>query len=163
MKRFENDMKHDAMVWIIWSCVSIACVAIIVFVVVVDYNDGKAPTTTQCAYENLGGCVEMLDPNNADVICAAYLHDTLEDTDTTYDELVKEFGPRVAELVYEVTQEGSKDNYGYYFPRLKSKDAILIKFADRASNIARMDAWPESRKEQYLNKSKFWRSEGPNE
>ncbi len=92
-----------------------------------------------------------------EVIQASYLHDTLEDTDTTYDELVEVFGKRVADLVNEVTQEGQKDEYGFYFPRLKSKEAILIKLIDRASNITRMESWDEKRKEHYLKKTKFWK------
>lgn len=94
-----------------------------------------------------------------DIIAAALLHDVIEDTAITYDEIVEEFGPRVANLVMEVTHEGQKDQHGYYFPRLQSKDGILIKFADRLSNLSRMDNWPTKRKEQYLRKSKFWRSE----
>jgi guanosine-3',5'-bis(diphosphate) 3'-pyrophosphohydrolase len=94
-----------------------------------------------------------------ELIAAAYLHDTLEDTDTTHQDLVDRFGQRVADLVYEVTHEGKKDEKGYYFPRLESKDAILLKFADRLSNLSRMDCWPKGRQEQYLRKSKFWRSE----
>lgn len=96
------------------------------------------------------------DPN---IISAAYLHDVLEDTNTTIDELRDEFGEKVSNLVLEVTQEGQKDSHGYYFPRLKTKEGIMIKFADRLSNISRMDAWPEKRRNQYLRKSKFWRSE----
>jgi hypothetical protein len=34
------------------------------------------------------------------VVAAAYLHDTLEDTETTLQQLVEEFGGEVAELVY---------------------------------------------------------------
>src|SRR5262245_51957103 len=37
------------------------------------------------------------------VIAAAYLHDTLEDTDTTFGELINHFGIAVATLVYEMT------------------------------------------------------------
>lgn len=37
------------------------------------------------------------------VIISGILHDTLEDTDTTYDELIKEFGIEVADLVVELT------------------------------------------------------------
>jgi (p)ppGpp synthase/HD superfamily hydrolase len=37
------------------------------------------------------------------VVAAAYLHDVLEDTDTTFGDLVTEFGPEVAALVAEVT------------------------------------------------------------
>lgn len=94
-----------------------------------------------------------------DVICAALLHDTLEDTSTTYEELVQNFGKRIADLVNEVTHEGKADSKGYYFPRLKSKDAILIKFADRLSNLSRMNSWPLDRQAHYLRKSKFWKSE----
>ncbi len=97
---------------------------------------------------------------DADVLCAALLHDTIEDTDTTYEELVKEFNPRIADLVMEVTHEGSKDKVGYYFPRLKTQEGILIKFADRLSNLSRMEAWNKKRQAQYIRKSKFWKSEG---
>ena len=92
-----------------------------------------------------------------EVIAAAYLHDTLEDTNTSYVDLLSEFGPRVASLVMEVTHEGAKDNYGYYFPRLKSKEGIMIKFADRLSNISRMENWSEARQKHYLKRSRFWR------
>ncbi len=92
-----------------------------------------------------------------EMVAASYLHDTLEDTDTTYEELKREFGERVANLVHEVTHEGQKDNYGYYFPRLKSKDAIIIKLADRINNLTRMDSWDIARQEHYLQKTRFWK------
>src|ERR1700716_264036 len=38
-----------------------------------------------------------------DVVAAAYLHDVLEDTATTRAELEEQFGPRVADLVAQVT------------------------------------------------------------
>ena len=94
-----------------------------------------------------------------EIIAAAYLHDTLEDTKTTYEELKDNFGQRVADLVLEMTHEGKKDEKGYWFPRLKSKEAILIKFADRLSNLSRMGVWDEERQLHYLKKSKFWKSE----
>lgn len=93
------------------------------------------------------------------IIVAGLLHDIIEDTDCTHDELIELFGKRIADLVYEVTHEGHKDEHGYYFPRLKSKEAIMIKFADRLHNLSRIDEWPKERQDQYLRKSKFWRSE----
>ena len=90
------------------------------------------------------------------IIMAGLLHDTLEDTDTEYDQLKAEFGQRVADLVHEVTHEGQKDEVGFYFPRLSTKEAILIKFADRLSNLTRMSAWNPKRQEHFLRKSKFW-------
>ena len=95
--------------------------------------------------------------NNTEVVMAGFLHDILEDTEVTYEELKEEFGQRVADLVNEVTQEGTKDNYGYYFPRLKTAEGIMIKLVDRASNIGRMGSWNPERQEHYLNKTKFWK------
>jgi len=97
---------------------------------------------------------------NPNLVASAYLHDTIEDTNTTYEELVKEFGKEISDWVMEVTHEGKKDNYGYWFPRLKTKEGILLKFADRLSNLSRMDCWNKQRQDQYLRKSKFWKSEG---
>ena len=92
-----------------------------------------------------------------EVIASAYLHDTLEDTDATLIELRELFGKKITNLVYELTHEGKKDHIGYYFPRLKSKDAILVKFADRLSNLSRMSSWNKKRQNHYLRKSVFWK------
>lgn len=105
-------------------------------------------------------CIIREITEDQDLIAAAYLHDTIEDTSTTYDELVRSFGSIIADLVMEVTHEGKKDEYGYWFPRLKTKKGIMLKFADRLSNLSRMGSWDEKRKEHYLKKSKFWKSEG---
>jgi len=109
----------------------------------------------------VGRGVTAIVPHDTELIQAAFLHDTIEDTDTTYEEVVKEFGTDVADLVMEVTHEGKKDQQGYYFPRLKTPRGILLKMIDRASNLSRMSNWHEKRIAQYLRKSKFWRSEIP--
>ena len=93
------------------------------------------------------------------LLCASLLHDTLEDTNTTYEDLVEEFNQDIADLVNEVTHERQKDNNGYCFPRLKTERGIILKFADRLSNLTRMKPWNEERKQYYLKKSKFWKSE----
>lgn len=89
---------------------------------------------------------------------AACLHDTIEDTDITYEEVARLFGKPVADLVMEVTHEGTKETGGHYFPRLSSYRGYLLKFADRLSNLSRMDAWDKGRKEHYLARSRFWKS-----
>jgi (p)ppGpp synthase/HD superfamily hydrolase len=93
-----------------------------------------------------------------EIISVTYLHDILEDTDTTFNELNSEFGLRIANLVFQVTHIGTNDSIGYSFPNLKDRDAIMIKFADRLSNISRMDSWDEKRKAHYLKQSVFWRT-----
>lgn len=116
-------------------------------------DDGNDYFETHCL--QVMKILEMI-TNNHTILMAGLLHDTLEDTDTSYEELKSHFGVTVANLVNEVTHEGKKDEIGFTFPRLKSKDAILIKFADRLSNLSRMGSWNEKRQEHYLKKSKFW-------
>ena len=52
-------------------------------------------------------------------ICAAILHDVVEDTDATYDDLVKEFSEEIAEMVDGVTKL-RKDTI-YYYRRATSR------------------------------------------
>ena len=82
----------------------------------------------------------------------------IEDTETEYGEIAIKFNEDIADLVMEVTHEGNKDT-GYYFPRLKTKRGIILKFADRLSNLSRMECWDEERQQHYLKRSKFWKNE----
>ena len=91
-------------------------------------------------------------------LCAGLLHDVIEDTDTTYEELVHEFTKEIADLVMEVTFDGDKET-GRYFPRLHSHKAIVVKFADRLSNLVRMVDWPGDWQQDYLRQSCFWPTE----
>lgn len=80
-----------------------------------------------------------------DVVTAALLHDTLEDTDTTRDEIVAAFNRHVAELVGFVTELKEKDGKTLswkerkqdYLDRLAQADAdaIVIAAADKIDNI----------------------------
>ena len=90
-----------------------------------------------------------------EILCAGILHDVIEDAGVTYEELVKEFSLEIADLVLECTHIGTKE-LGRYFPYLHSKKAIIVKFADRLSNISRMDDWPGDWQLDYLNESCFW-------
>jgi (p)ppGpp synthase/HD superfamily hydrolase len=83
----------------------------------------------------------------------------IEDSEITYDYLVEHFGKRIADLVNEVTHSGCKDTKGYYFPRLKTREGILIKYCDHVSNLNRITEWDEKRQEHFIRHSKFWRTE----
>lgn len=95
--------------------------------------------------------------DDENMIAAALLHDVIEDTAITYEDLVIDFGEDIANLVNEVSHEGKPDSKGYYFPRLKTQRGIMLKFADRLSNLSDMASWDEKRREHYLRKSKFWK------
>lgn len=95
--------------------------------------------------------------DDPEIIAAGLLHDTIEDAKVMRRELEFEFGERVATIVWEVTKEKDPKTGASYFPNLKSKEAIMVKFADRLSNLSRMHAWPPERREAYLRKSYFWR------
>lgn len=74
------------------------------------------------------------------LIAAAVLHDTLEDTTATYDELEARFGELVAKLVLEVTDDQSltkKEQREALLRKIPnmSADACLLKMADGISNV----------------------------
>lgn len=73
------------------------------------------------------------------IIIAAYLHDILEDTSTTFKELVHEFGYSVAVSVQSVTDEPgisrNERKAKSWRKILSNPDGIYIKLADRIANI----------------------------
>lgn len=64
-----------------------------------------------------------------EVVAAALLHDTLEGTSTTYEELVENFGNRTAGLVLEVTDEFTKESY-QHMNRAQRKNAEAARLAE---------------------------------
>ncbi|MEW6443030.1 MAG: HD domain-containing protein [bacterium] len=94
-------------------------------------------------------------------LVAAVLHDTVEDTDTSFEELEGRFGPRVAELVRELTDDKSlekekrKELQVEHAP-LASPEAKRIKIADKICNVRDVTAnppakWPLERRRRYLD------------
>jgi len=85
-----------------------------------------------------------------EVLCAALLHDTIEDTDTTEDELREAFGDRIAGIVAEVTDDTSlpkaerKRAQIDHAPAL-SEGARLVKLADKICNLRDVASHPPSR------------------
>ncbi|MBC7804507.1 MAG: bifunctional (p)ppGpp synthetase/guanosine-3',5'-bis(diphosphate) 3'-pyrophosphohydrolase [Candidatus Parcubacteria bacterium] len=87
---------------------------------------------------------------DVEVLAAALLHDTIEDTATTLDELRENFGERVAGMVAEVTDD--KDLPKADRKRLQiehaagiSSGAKLVKLADKICNLRDVAERPPSR------------------
>lgn len=105
---------------------------------------------------------------DTDTICAAVLHDTVEDTDVTLDELRKKFGEDVALMVDGVTKIGlvplvSKEEQQAENIRkilmAMSKDirVIIIKLADRLHNMRTLAARPpEKQRKTSLETMNFY-------
>ncbi len=121
-------------------------------------HEGQLKASGRPYFEHTQQVVHILRQvtNDPAIIAAGYLHDTVEHTETTYTDLLEEFGGKVANLVMEVTREERPDERGHSFPRLHSQEGVMIKFADRLSNISGIEALSEEGQQLYLHKSKFW-------
>jgi (p)ppGpp synthase/HD superfamily hydrolase len=95
---------------------------------------------------------------------AAILHDTLEDTDTTFEELEEKFGSKAAGIVREVTDDkslrkGERKRLQIERAPHLSRPAKQIKIGDKIANI--MDVtysppkgWSKERRREYLTWSR---------
>jgi len=77
---------------------------------------------------------------DVEVLMAALLHDTIEDTKTTEQELLTRFGERVAGIVLEVTDDKSlpkeqRKELQISHAGLKSTEAAMVKISDKICNL----------------------------
>jgi len=97
-------------------------------------------------------------------LAAALLHDTVEDTETTFDELEAEFGPAISKLVAELTdnnklpKEERKRLQIEHAPSLSPR-ARIVKLADKICNLRDVvhdppAGWPLKRKQEYFDWAK---------
>ena len=101
---------------------------------------------------------------DAEVLAAAVLHDTIEDTETIEDELTTAFGSVIASAVAEVTdnkllaKQTRKELQVQHAPCL-SERAKLVKLADKICNLRDVAAtppvdWPLERRQAYFDWAK---------
>lgn len=89
------------------------------------------------------------------LISAAFLHDTIEDTDTTHADLVKQFGALIAGMVQELTTDKEASDAigkGEYIANKMAKMsswALVVKLADRLANVQDIDTRPEDFQKRY--------------
>ena len=101
---------------------------------------------------------------DTDVLCAALLHDTVEDTATTRKELRRAFGARIAGIVAEVTDDKRLPKAKRKALQVKhaaviSREAKLVKLADKICNVrdvARRPPadWDRKRQREYFDWAK---------
>lgn len=98
------------------------------------------------------------------VLCAALLHDTIEDTETTPAELAELFGIEIADIVMEVTDDkalpkAERKRLQIEHVAKASYQAKLVKLADKISNLRDIAerppaSWDADRKKEYYNWAK---------
>lgn len=102
--------------------------------------------------------------DDAVVIAAALLHDTIEDTATTPEELFETFGELIAGIVIEVTddktlQKAARKRLQVEGAPYLSRQAKLVKLADKICNLRDVrrrppTTWSLERQREYLDWSK---------
>jgi guanosine-3',5'-bis(diphosphate) 3'-pyrophosphohydrolase len=102
--------------------------------------------------------------NDPVVLAAALLHDTIEDTQTTWQELRGEFGDEIADVVLEVTdvkwlKKDVRKRLQEAKARHASEQARLVKLADKICNVRDMSAhppagWSLERRREYFEWAK---------
>jgi (p)ppGpp synthase/HD superfamily hydrolase len=88
----------------------------------------------------------------------ALLHDTIEDTSVTYEQIAAEFGIEVADTVELLTHRKGL-SYALYIERIATsgnRSAILVKLADLADNSStfRQQRLPESKRKYFQERTK---------
>ncbi|MBI4095585.1 MAG: bifunctional (p)ppGpp synthetase/guanosine-3',5'-bis(diphosphate) 3'-pyrophosphohydrolase [DPANN group archaeon] len=74
-------------------------------------------------------------------VASALLHDTVEDTDATLEEICREFGPEVAHYVCLLTRVRGDDRDAYHerIVYASPKEVQIIKLADVLNNLSTLD------------------------
>ncbi|CAF0714270.1 unnamed protein product [Adineta steineri] len=95
-----------------------------------------------------------------DLLIVALLHDTVEDTETTHEELQQEFGTRIADLVAELTDDknlpkAERKRLQILNAKQLSSDAIIVRLADKIYNLRDLNretpiGWSEQRVKEYF-------------
>ncbi len=85
--------------------------------------------------------LKKLGITNQDILCAGWLHDTIEDTDTDYDDISGQFGKTVADIVASVTKDTRLPRQireRKYVDQLRRSmwQAKVVKLGDIVANIS---------------------------
>ena len=133
------------------------------------HRDQRRKDVEETPYVNHPICLMDILVNEAQVsdtetLVTALLHDTIEDTDTSFEEIESEFGLVIAGLVMEVTDDKSLSKLERkafqisHAPDLSQK-AKLVKLADKIANLRDIErsppvGWEVSRRQAYFDWAK---------
>jgi len=103
---------------------------------------------------------------NVEILSVAALHDTIEETQTTRDEISREFGKKIADIVAEVTEDKAlptEERKRRQIERApdKSPAAALVTLADKIANLRDVVAnppadWGLEQRQEYFAGPRLW-------
>lgn len=99
--------------------------------------------------------------HDVEILAAALLHDTIEDTNTDYDDLQSRFGPRVAQLVKAMTKDKrlpDLEREAEYVRQIcdGGRDVQILKLGDIYDNLSDAGTIPFSKRQQVIDRAKFY-------
>lgn len=128
------------------------------------YSHSNEPYVTHPM--RVAGRVSLVEGATHEMIAAAWLHDTIEDTEVTSEELLKGFPPSVVKMVEELTNpsipfkgelnRAARRKMDHEHLAKVSREAKIIKLADRIDNLSDLGPdsdVPEGFKKLYLKES----------
>ena len=124
-------------------------------------KDKKKTPYTKHLFAVYQALIEIGKVDDQEVLAAAILHDALEDTQTSREELEDNFGARIRGLVEELTDDKSlpkneRKRLQIEHAKKLSPDAVLIKLGDKIANVSDVIFnppydWDLQRRVEYLN------------
>lgn len=131
------------------------------------FQKRKNPTQTPYIIHPIGVAYTLLTlgkVRDPDILMGALLHDTVEDTETSFKEIEEKFGSRVTGFVKEVTDDKSLSKRERKQLQIdhapdKSAGAAQIKLSDKLYNLTDLinsppDDWEEERVDEYFGWAK---------
>jgi len=99
--------------------------------------------------------------DDVNVLAAGLLHDTIEDTETTYEDIKLKFNQKIADLVLELTSDRDqirllgKEQYLVQKMSSMSDRAFIIKLVDRMDNLKDLDKTDCDFTKKYVEETEF--------
>ena len=99
--------------------------------------------------------LEMMGIKDESILCSGWLHDSIEDTSSDFDDVSKNFGKKIAQIVSDLTKETrlpKNQQEKNYLMQLSTSSwqAKVVKFADILANISDLKNSELNKKQQIV-------------
>jgi len=104
------------------------------------YGKGDSSFPYSKHLQDVADVVAEFGHDDSYLLASAWLHDVIEDTSITFEDVFTEFGKTIARTVYAVTNESGENRairHSKTYPKIRvcGRNALVIKLADRIANM----------------------------